>query len=90
MVWVRGALRRRSIVGGALEMFSLQLPSQKMGPVTYFFAAIEASKFKFGAQLGFEEFYILRLISSRAFGHIGQQLGAILNGHLQHIQPPPI
>jgi len=31
----------------------------------------------------------LRLSSSRAFGHIGQQLGAILNGQLQYIQPPP-
>jgi len=30
----------------------------------------------------------LRLGSSRAFGHIGQQLGAIFNGQLQHIQPP--
>ena len=32
-----------------------------------------------------------RLSSSRAFGHIGQQLGAIaiLNGQLRHIQPPP-
>jgi len=30
-----------------------------------------------------------RLSSSRAFGHIGQQLGAILSGPLQHIQPPP-
>ena len=33
--------------------------------------------------------YLLRLSSSRAFGHIWQQLGAILNGQLQHIQPPP-
>jgi len=33
--------------------------------------------------------YLLRLSSSRAFGHIGQQLGAILNGQLQHIQPTP-
>jgi len=34
---------------------------------------------------------LLRLSSSRAFGHIGQQLGAILNGQLQlqHIQPLP-
>ena len=29
----------------------------------------------------------LELSSSRAFGHIGRQLGAILNGQLQHIQP---
>jgi len=29
------------------------------------------------------------LSSSRAFGHIEQQLGAILNGQLQHIQLPP-
>jgi len=31
----------------------------------------------------------IRLSSSRAVGHIGQQLDAILNGQLQHIQPPP-
>jgi len=30
--------------------------------------------------------YLLRLSSSRAFGHIGQHHGAILNGQLQHIQ----
>ena len=30
----------------------------------------------------------IRLSSSRAVGHIGQQLDAILNGQLQHIQPP--
>ena len=29
------------------------------------------------------------LCLSRAFGHIGQQLDAIFNGQLQHIQPPP-
>jgi len=33
---------------------------------------------------------ILRSISSRAFGHIGQQLGAILNGPLQHINFLPL
>jgi len=29
--------------------------------------------------------YLYRLNSSRAFGHIGQQLGVILNGQLQHL-----
>jgi len=31
---------------------------------------------------------VFRFSSSRAFGHIGQQLGVILNGQLPHIQPP--
>ena len=31
----------------------------------------------------------LRFSSYRAFGHIGQQLGTVLNGQLQYILPPP-